>query len=211
MHVISVNVGGPKTIFWNNKSYYTSFYKQPVQNALNVTYEGMAGDQQANTKVHGGLDKAVYAYPARHYNYWSEILNRNDLVWGMFGENLTIDGDLNERDIHLGDIFQCGTVKLMAAQPRQPCSKLCMRFDDLTMVKKFLEASRPGIYFRVIEQGTLQLGNKFIKVEENVDSHSILEIYNLLTSKIKDIAIVKSVLKSTLVPQSLRIDLSKLL
>lgn len=209
MKLISVNIGEPRHIFWNKKSYYTSFFKQPVNEILEVSDEGLSGDMQANTKVHGGIDKAIYAYSVEHYSYWEKLLKRNDLTWGMFGENFTVSGDFNEEYIFIGDIFKVGSIEMMAAQPRQPCSKLNMRFEDLTMVKKFWESDKPGIYFRVLKEGEIQNGNTLEKIHESDYKISIAEIYRFLRKGTLDKLKLNKLLEYKYLPESLRKDIKK--
>lgn len=210
MHLISVNIGEPKHVFWNKKSYYTSFFKHPVNEILEVSGEGISGDMQANTKFHGGIDKAIYAYSAQHYSYWEGILNRNDLTWGMFGENFTVSGEFNEEYIFIGDIFKVGSIEMMAVQPRRPCSKLCMRFEDLTMVKKFWESDKPGIYFRVLKEGKIKKGNILEKTHESDCKISIAEIYRFLKKESLDTVKMNKLFDYEYLPDSLRNDLKKI-
>jgi MOSC domain-containing protein YiiM len=204
MEIISLNIGTPKHVFWKNKSYYTSIYKYPVEDYTEVRKEGIVGDAQANTKVHGGIEKAVYGYFAQHYEYWKDLLKRQDLVWGMFGENLTISGELEEQHIALGDIFQVGEVELMALQPRQPCSKLCLRFDDLTLVKKFWESDRPGIYFKVLKEGKIKAGDQFKRIKESSSGITILEAYQILRKELKQKEKIDNLLHFEEIPLSLK-------
>ncbi len=111
------------------------------------------GDAQADLTVHGGPDKAVYAYPWEHYDYWESKLGRK-LPPAAFGENLTTEGLLEDR-VHIGDQFRVGTARLVVTQFRMPCYKLGIRFGDPAMVKAFLQAGLPGIYFAVLQEGVV--------------------------------------------------------
>ena len=111
------------------------------------------GDAQADLTVHGGPDKAVYAYPGEHYDYWESKLGRK-LPPAAFGENLTTEGLLEDR-VHIGDQFRVGTARLVVTQFRMPCYKLGIRFGDPAMVKAFLQAGLPGIYFAVLQEGVV--------------------------------------------------------
>ena len=123
-----------------------------------VHAEHLAGDGQADLRVHGGRDKAVYAYPQEHHAYWQRFVPAARLVPGAFGENLTTLG-LLEDQVRVGDQFQVGTAILVAQQPRQPCLKLGLRLQDASLVRRFVEARRSGIYFRVHREGVLQAGD----------------------------------------------------
>ncbi len=151
MKLISVNLGLPREITWNGGQVETGIFKKPVQGHVPVKRLNLTGDKQADLSVHGGPDKAVYAYPAEHYAYWRRELPDRDLTWGTFGENLTTEG-LHESSVHIGDRFRIGTVELLVTQPRLPCYKLGIRFERPDMVKRFLRqpahwllfCSRPG-------------------------------------------------------------------
>ncbi|WP_375419427.1 MOSC domain-containing protein [uncultured Hymenobacter sp.] len=164
MRLLSVNTSLPRDLIWQDKPVRTSIFKQPVAGPVEVFAEHLAGDGQADLKHHGGPNKAVYAYPTEHYPYWAAHVPREKLVPGAFGENLTTEG-LLESDVRLGDCFQIGSAVLMAVQPRVPCFKLGVRLDDARMVKRFQQAGRSGIYFRVVEPGTLQAGDLLTLVE----------------------------------------------
>jgi MOSC domain-containing protein YiiM len=123
MHVISLNVGRPREVEWRGRTVRTSIWKEPVQGSVRVTSLNLDGDAQSDLSVHGGPEKAVYAYPAEHYDYWQRELDVDALPWGAFGENLTTSGVL-ESDLAIGDRVRVGSVELMVTQPRLPCFKL---------------------------------------------------------------------------------------
>ena len=108
IQVISVNVGLPREVIWEGQTVLTGIYKEPVSGRVAVLRLDLEGDRQADLSVHGGPDKAVYAYPAEHYAFWREQFPEMDLPWGMFGENLTLTG-LAEKTVYIGDRFQVGT------------------------------------------------------------------------------------------------------
>ena len=154
----SVNVGRPKQIsVRRGRALMSAIGKQPVEGRLRVEGVNVAGDQQADPRVHGGLDKAVYAYAREDAAWWEQQLGRT-LPPGMFGENLTTEG-LDVSGAVIGERWRIGTVVLEVAQPRLPCAKLGTRFGDLGMVKRFGEASRPGAYLRIVTEGELGAGD----------------------------------------------------
>jgi MOSC domain-containing protein YiiM len=108
--------------------------------------------------VHGGEDKAVYAYPAEHYAYWREHLPGVALPWGVFGENLTVEGLLESR-VHIGDRFRMGSAEFAVTEPRMPCYKLALRFGRPDMVKRFLKSGRTGFYLAVLKEGEIGAGD----------------------------------------------------
>jgi len=154
MQILSVNVGRPREVVWKGETVETGIFKDPVAGDVHVGSLNLAGDQQADLVVHGGPQKAVYGYPAEHYEYWRSELPGVPLTWGYFGENLTATG-LAENSLHIGDQLKVGTATLMVTQPRLPCFKLALRFDRDDIIKRFLLSRRSGFYFSVIEEGTL--------------------------------------------------------
>jgi MOSC domain-containing protein YiiM len=132
--------------------------KAPVEGRVRVEGVNVAGDQQADLRVHGGPDKAVYAYASEDTAWWSQALEA-ELPPGMFGENLTTEG-MDVSGAVIGERWRIGTVELEVAQPRLPCAKLGLKFGDLKMVKLFGEASRPGAYLRIVTEGELGAGDE---------------------------------------------------
>ena len=158
--VVSVNVGRPRTIAVRRSGapVQSAIGKQPIEGRVRVAGVNLAGDDQADRTVHGGPDKAVYAYAIEDTRWWEGELGR-ELAPGMFGENLTTEG-LDVTGAVIGERWRIGTVVLEVAQPRIPCSKLGTRFGDLTMVKRFGEANRPGAYLRIVAEGELGAGDE---------------------------------------------------
>lgn len=156
--VVSVNVGLPRTVAWHGEAVPTGIFKAPVTGPVRVAFLNFEGDRQADLTVHGGKDKAVYAYPSEHYPYWRDVFPRREIEWGAFGENLTTAG-LDEEMIAVGDRLRIGNAIFEVTQPRIPCFKLALRFDDQSMVKRFLQSRRTGFYLRVIEEGELEAGD----------------------------------------------------
>ncbi|HEY6284223.1 MAG TPA: MOSC domain-containing protein [Ktedonobacteraceae bacterium] len=156
--VISVNVGLPRTLVLNGQTVVTGIFKEPVEGRIAVRRLNLDGDRQADLTVHGGRDKAVYAYPAEHYSFWREQFPEMELPWGMFGENLTLTG-LLEDEVHIGDHFRVGSAKLVVTQPRVPCYKLGIKFGREDIIKRFLESGMTGFYFAVLEEGEVAAGD----------------------------------------------------
>jgi len=144
----------------------SAFRQHRVDGAVKVGTLGLAGDEQADLTVHGGPEKAVYAYGAGHYAAWSEEFPEHweQFVAGGFGENLTVAGML-EHDLCVGDVHRIGSALLQVCQPRQPCFKLALVFDDSRMVKAMVRSGRAGWYYRVLEDGEIQAGDE-IRLEE---------------------------------------------
>ena len=127
MKVISVNVARPIEIEIEGAAVATGIFKKPVSGPVQVRTLNLEGDRQADLTVHGGPDKAVYAYPFEHYAFWQLELRRDLPEWGAFGENLTVEG-LSEETISIGDQIGIGTAAFQVTQPRLPCFKLAAKF-----------------------------------------------------------------------------------
>jgi MOSC domain-containing protein YiiM len=136
------------------RSWTTAFFKSPVAGSVRISEMGIAGDQQADRKFHGGLDKAVLAYSADHYAYWRSHLSLLDMPHGGFGENLTIAG-LDESGVCIGDRWQVGDVLLEVSQPRQPCWKMGRRWKIPDLPKQVIQNGKSGWYLRVLAGGDL--------------------------------------------------------
>jgi len=158
VQVVSVNVGLPRDVAWHGRVVRTSIWKEPVEGLVHVSTLNLDGDRQSDLSVHGGPEKAVYAYPREHYEYWRRELRTTDLAWGAFGENFTTEG-LLEPDIRIGDRIRVGSAEFLVTQPRMPCFKLGVRFGDDQMVKRFLHSGRPGFYLAVVREGEVAGGN----------------------------------------------------
>jgi len=182
MRVLSVNVGRPREVEWEGKTVRTGIFKAPVTGRIALARLHFAGDQQADLSVHGGSDKAVYAYPAEHYAYWRDELPGVALPWGAFGENLTTEG-LSEATIRIGDRLRVGSTDLMVTQPRMPCFKLGLRFGRPDMVKRFLQSGRSGFYLAVLREGDVGAGDAVERVGSDEHTLSVAEIAALYTAE----------------------------
>jgi MOSC domain-containing protein YiiM len=179
MRVLSVNIGLPRKVVFNGQIVTTSIFKDPVNGPIMLRNLNLDGDRQADLTVHGGIDKAVYSYPEEHYDYWRNQFPNMDLRWGMFGENFTTEG-LMEDAVNIGNKFKIGSAKLVATQPRMPCYKLGVRFGRMDIIRRFMASGRPGIYFKVLQEGQVEAGDK-IKIirkdENNVTVKDIVRLY----------------------------------
>ena len=158
--VVSVNVGRPQRVEWHGRVVTTAIFKEPVDGPITASGVNLSGDDQADRRVHGGPDKAIYAYAAEDYEWWAAELGA-PLGVGTFGENLTIGGiDLNQCVI--GDRWRFGATVLEVAQPREPCFKLGMRMGDAAFVDRFDAARRPGTYLRIVSPGEVAAGDAIV-------------------------------------------------
>jgi len=153
----SVNVGTPRTVAWAGRQVKTSIWKAPVEGRVAVEGINVAGDRQSDLRVHGGPDKAVYAYAAEDYRWWEAALG-SDLAPGTFGENLTVAGvDLGRAIV--GEVWDVGSARLQVTQPRLPCFKLGIRMGDADFVSRFDDAGRYGVYLRIVHAGEVGAGD----------------------------------------------------
>ena len=160
--VVSVNVGETRTVEWHGRQIETAIWKSPVDRRVAVRGVNLDGDDQADRRVHGGPDKAVYAYAIEDYEWWADALGY-PLEPGSFGENLTVVGiDLSSSVI--GTRWRVGSAVLRIAQPRLPCFKLGMRMGDASFVEEFELAGRFGAYLRILEEGDVGAGDS-IEIE----------------------------------------------
>ncbi len=195
--VVSVNVGTPRQVELRDRILMTSIFKEPVEGRVPVMRHNLAGDRQSDLRVHGGPHKAVYAYPAEHYRYWSQQLPGMDLPCGMFGENLTTKG-LIEDEVRIGDRLRVGTAVLQVTQPRMPCFKLSIRFGRSDMVKLFWQSGRCGIYFSVVAEGDVAAGDAIEIVATAPEGITVGEVIRLYRGDEKSPALLERALRAPL-------------
>lgn len=186
MKILSVNVGLPREVIFKGEVVTTGIFKQPVKGRVKLRTLNLDGDRQADLTVHGGIDKAVYAYPVEHYEYWQHELPGTTFSWGMFGENFTTEG-LIEDTVNIGDLFQIGSSEVIATQPRMPCYKLGVKFRRTDMIKKFLKSRRPGVYFKVLREGEVGAGDEIKLIGKDKNNVTIKDIVRLYIEDKTDI------------------------
>jgi MOSC domain-containing protein YiiM len=156
--LLSVNVGRPQPVgLRRGRPVRSAIGKAPVDGRVRVAGVNVAGDDQADRSVHGGPDKAIYAYASEDTAWWEAELDR-ELGPGAFGENLTVEG-IDVSGAVIGERWRLGTVELEVCQPRFPCFKLGLRFGDPKMLKRFTRAERPGAYLRIVREGEIGAGD----------------------------------------------------
>ena len=156
--IVAVNVGLIREVVWRGSIVRTGIWKEPVgTRAVALRGVNLDGDDQADRRVHGGVDKAVYAYAEEDYRYWADEEGVRTQP-GLFGENLTVRG-IELRNAVVGERWRIGSTLLEVAQPRLPCYKLGIRMADARFPKRFMAAARAGAYLRIIEEGELRAGD----------------------------------------------------
>lgn len=203
MKVISTNIAEPTTILWKGKEEKTGIYKKPTDEPIYLGKEDVKGDHVIDRRYHGGIDKACYVYAADHYSYWKDKYPDLDWTYGMFGENLTVDG-FDEHQVKIGSIYSLGTAKVQISRPRQPCYKLGVRFGTPKIIKQFIDSLYSGVYMRVVEPGEVKQGDVFVMEEEHTQGISIAELNTVLFhyEKGKHTGLLEKALNDSLVSDS---------
>ena len=186
----------------------TGIFKTPVDGIVRLKGFNIEGDTQADLSVHGGYAKSVYAYPHEHYAYWQSVLPDYAFTMGNFGENLTTQG-LLESDVHIGDQFRIGNAIIMAIQPRVPCYKLGIRFNNPHMVKMFLQSQRLGIYFAIVKEGEFQNGAEIEPYKSVDNSLTISDISRIFVQDRQDLSTLQRAMKLELLPKFWKEEFSK--
>ena len=204
MKLLSVNTGLPREVQWNGQAVVTGIFKQPVSGRVPLRRMNLDGDRQADLVVHGGEHKAVYCYPIAHYDYWRKELPDRELPMGSFGENFTIESELEDA-IHLGDRFSLGTAEVVVTQPRLPCYKLMIKFGIADMIKRFLSSGRTGFYVLVAREGEVGAGDQIHRIARDPDGIPVSEITHLYLTKnytAEEMARVEQTFKIAALPES---------
>ncbi len=199
--MVSVNVGLPREVSWQGKLVTTGIFKKPVSRPMIMRTLNLDGDGQADLTVHGGASKAVYAYPSEHYDYWRAELPGVDLPWGMFGENFTTEGLLEEA-IYIGDKFRIGGTEVMVTEPRMPCHKLGIKFGRADIVKRFLASRRTGFYFAVVREGMVGAGDAVELIGREQHEMSIADITRLYAFEKDDLKGLRRAIKVEALPDN---------
>lgn len=189
----SLNVGKPIELSFGNKRATTGILKKPISKPVFLTSVNFIGDGQGDLVYHGGIDKAVCAYPAEHYPYWEEQLGR-PLPYGAFGENLTLEG-LTEKDVCIGDSFQIGEAIVQVSQPRQPCYKLGLLYERKDMPLLVQNSGFTGFYFRVLQEGMVSPSDELIRLYSQEKAISVAEANRIMHHDKSDLDAVQRILE----------------
>jgi len=175
MQLISINLGEERTLQRKDHVEQTGIFKFPIDKPARITKLGVEGDVIISKKHHGGPDQAVYVYGMADYAWWVNELGK-ELAPGTFGENLNIS-DLESAHFNIGDYLHTGAVTLQVTAPRIPCGTFAARMEDPQWVKKFRQAERPGLYCRVIKEGTVNTGDSVSVEKYTGKTLSILQVF----------------------------------
>lgn len=176
MKILSIQVGAPAELHYRGQAVTTGILKKAVPGTVMLRTFNLDGDRQADLNVHGGRDKALYAYSIGAYADWRRLRPQDDFAPGAMGENLGVD-DLDEGAIRVGDSFEIGAALVQATQPRFPCQKLAAKFQDPHILRQFMELGRPGVYFRVLREGLIRAGDDLKPVERGDGQPTIREVF----------------------------------
>lgn len=185
MQVTSTNIAQPTTIVYRGKKVVTGIYKTPIQQPIYLGKSDVKDDTVTDRKYHGGEFKACYLFSENQYDYWKNLYPNLDWNWGMFGENLTVNG-LDETKLVIGAIYKVGSALIQITEPREPCFKLGVKFGSQKVVKQFVNHGFPGTYVRVLEEGYVKAGDIFTLVEQGTNNLTTQQYYQLLFSKDKN-------------------------
>jgi MOSC domain-containing protein YiiM len=188
---------------WRGHGVKTSIFKTPISRRVYVTRDNVEGDEQSDLSVHGGPEKAVYAYPAEHYDFWRRELPDEELPWGAFGENLTTEG-LLEDEVWIGDRYRVGTTELVVTQPRMPCYKLAVRFGRPDVVKRFLKSRRSGFYLAVEREGDIGAGDVIERLARNEKRLTIADVVSLYATDSENQTLLESASEHPSLPAAWR-------
>lgn len=212
MQVLSINCAMPELLDINGRPVLSGIYKRPVSTPVAVGKLTVAGDDQADKRVHGGPDQAVYCYSAKHYPHWQAYLEVDTLPYGTFGENLTLS-EMDETELCIGDILQIGQVQLQVTKPRIPCFKLAHKLDSKAIIKDFLLSGFSGFYCRVLQQGEIaaQDAVQIVKRDpQNISVKTALILQKLDMAQLEDPkALLQKALCIELLTQELKVSYEK--
>jgi len=203
VRIISLNVGLPRLVLRNGEPVSTGIFKEPIAGRVMMRTLNLDGDRRADLSVHGGPSKAVYVYPAEHYEFWKREFPEMDLPWGMFGENFTTEG-LLETEIKIGDNFGISAAEVMVTEPRMPCYKLALRFGRADIIKRFLQSERTGSYLAVLKEGEVGAGDEFELMDRDAHDVRVSDITRLYTGEKHDAELLRRAIGVEALPESWR-------
>ena len=207
MQIVSTNIGEPREIEWSGKMVRTGIYKYPVSHSLFLGKTDVKGDHVIDRRYHGGEDKAFYVYGSNHYPFWKEQYSQLEWSYGMFGENLTVDA-VDESNLFIGSTYAIGEATVQVVQPRQPCFKLGVRFEDPGILKKFISSGYSGVYFSVVKEGKVVKGDTFKLLKEDSQQVSILDLFQAIFFPVERRKLEK-IVTHQVIPEGMRAYLAK--
>ena len=186
--VLSVQIGKIRTIkddSFKEKQWQTGSYKEPVDVALDVRFDGVIGDEISDLVFHGGPNKVLFANSYENYNEWAKYLKVDSLEYGALAENITMS-TIKEEDVYVGDVHKIGTVILEVSQPRQPCWKISKKHNDKTFKKHIYDTKRTGWYYRVLQEGQISANDEVELISRVSNPISIYKANEILENPKED-------------------------
>ncbi len=208
MKIIATNIGTDTTFLWNGLEEKTGIFKYPVDKALFLGKTDVENDTVVDRKHHAGVDKACFLFASDHYPHWKELYPNLEWNWGMFGENLTVQG-LDEAAIRIGDVYKIGTAVVQVSQPREPCYKLGIRFENQGILKQYIDHGHPGSYVRILEEGEVKTGDSFQLLTQSENPLTVKQFFDLLFQRKKNPDILQLAISNTALPEYKRERLKK--
>lgn len=208
MKLLSVNVALPREVEINGKPVSTAIYKEAVEGPVWLGRLTLAGDGQADLTVHGGEHQAAYSYPVEHYAHWQRVLGRAPFPPGMFGENFTVSGCL-EDEVCIGDVWQIGDARVQVTMARLPCFKFGHKIGQPQILKEFLHSGFSGYYHRVLQEGAVKAGDEITLLERDTHRITVRQMLGMQRLGEGDAASIARVLEIDSLPPGLRYDLEQ--
>ncbi|MEF8682350.1 UNVERIFIED_CONTAM: MOSC domain-containing protein [Bacillus cereus] len=205
--LLSLNIGLPKEVTYGGKVVHTGINKKQVKEPVYLSFVKFNGDGQADLIHHGGVDKAVCVYTGDHYPYWEKELNQ-DLVYGAFGENITVSG-MSEEDVCIGDTFELGQAIVQVTQPRQLCFKLAKKYNIPKLPLYFQETGYTGFYFRVLKEGWVSSVDTLKRLQSDPKGVSVAFANRIMHKEKQNIEGVKRILEVNALSNSWRKSFEK--
>ena len=209
--IVSIQIGPILDIEWEGKTVESAIFKHAVSGPIPLSATGLEGDRQAEKKYHGGTEKAIYAYASEYYPDWQKRVGDIELIPGNFGENILYEGYLDDV-ISPDDIFRIGDeVLIQAVQPRIPCFKIGMRFNDASLTPDFIQACKYGVYFRVLRTGLIQAGDSIERIASSGVGFTIYDMSKAYAFPKQHEELLRSILHFKNLDPDLKADYEKLL
>ena len=208
MRLLAISVALPATIDFESRTVVTGICKEPVDTPVMARKLGLAGDGQADLDAHGGGDKAIYVYSNDNYRYWQQQFEWPEIIYGRFGENLTVEG-MTDEQIHIGDTLTIGALKVQVTQPRIPCYKLGLKMGMADFPRRFLRSGRVGFYLRVLEEAEISVGAAFEVIERDPVGLTIKESVQALLPGPEQQSVIERALAIKALSAAWRVSLEK--
>jgi len=208
MKIISTNIGNATTFLWKGREEQTGIYKYPTDKPLFLGKMDVEKDTVIDREHHAGINKACYLFASDHYPYWKRLYPDLDWDWGMFGENLTVEG-MDESEMRIGDIYSIGNALVQVSQPREPCYKLGVRFGNANILGQYVKYGYSGTYVRILKEGYVNKGEQLILVEKSENTLTVRECFQVILSKEKDPLILQKAISNLSLPEYKRARLRK--